>query len=749
MLKLCFKSPAKTVTVLLVAAILFPAALWLVGQLYFRQLHGVTLTAGKKAWVCQSPEEALDTSADRTDATAARLSAFIWIRQPEGMYFILKGFGRRRFFVDGKEIVEMRRMPYGPQSLPISQGMHRFDLIFNPNGPSTERLLMWTRDLIESESIPTERLYQRPVSTQLLYLDLAGQWAGILWRFDFALVVLILLIRGASWIFQRVGLFVPHPGEPANRLFRILLLVMLIARLAGIGYQLSEGLHPDERMVDNSVVVIRSGTLEPPQHFWSAGYVYATAAAEAVGEWIWSDSLPSHLAARFLSAVSSWLTCLVLFSATRKLFNGTVAFWATLFLGFAMMPVELAHQGIVEPTMVLFFLFAFRVLLELDVAKRKVAFAIAGLAAGMAVGMKQSAGIILLPAAAVCFSTPWATLKQSVLKFAFWGGGAVAGFLTLSPYSLLDFDQYMAAQRWQVRSQLGHAGSALFFVGDQSAHAGTIRITQYIADGMGMPLACFGALGCLVVAWKHRANALVILPVTLAYFAVCASSAASPYHYALLLCPFVAMLAAVALDFGSRFFVSRKAVLTVAGLLLLAIPFREVARLEIILQGTDTRRFAEAWCNRNLLPGTRVDYEMFGPRFLMPFRKGFRVPLFDREPWNRYISENHPTYYVFDDISHSVFADSPESFPVETEWFKLLREKGRVIQDFPGESYRLYNPHVIVYQLDLNVGDARAQELAELQTELSNKKAAQQPFATQLPMPRIVHTPRKYRRLLQ
>lgn len=748
MLMLCFKSPSKT-ALLLCAAILLPAALWVMGQLYFKPLQGVTLKSGKNVWVCRSAEEALDTSADRTNTTTAKLSAFIWIRQREGMYFILKGFGKRRFFVDGKEIAEMRRMPFGPQFQPISQGMHRLDLIFNPNGPSRDHSLMWTSDLVESESIPTERFYLQSMSKELLYLDLAGQWAGILWRFDFALVVLILLVWGAQWIFQRMGLFIPQHPDPANRLFRVLLLVMLIARLAGIGYQLAEGLHPDERMVDNSVVVIRSGTLEPPQHFWSAGYMYATAATEAAGEWIWNQELPPHLAARFLSAIFSWLTCLVLFSTVRKLFNVSVAIWATLFLGFALMPVELAHQGIVEPTMVFFFLFAFRLLLELNGTKRKAVFALAGFAAGVAVGMKQSAGIILLPAAAVCLSAPWAGLKQSVLKFVVWAAGAVAGFLVLSPYTLLDFDQYMAAQRWQVRSQLGQAGSALFFVGDQSAHAGTIRIIQYLTDGMGLPVSLFAALGCLVVVWKHRARALLILPVAFVYFAVCASSAASPYHYALLLCPFVAMLAAVAVDFISSFFASRKTILTVAGILLLAVPISEVVRLEVILQGTDTRRFAEAWCNRNLLPGTRVDYEMFGPRFLMPFRKGFRVPLLDREPWNRYISENRPTYYVFDDISYSVFADSPQAFPVETEWFKRLRQEGRAIQDFPGDAYRLYNPHVIVYQLDQNAADGRAQEMAQLQTELSNKKAAQQPFATQSQTLRIVHTPRKYRRQLQ
>lgn len=731
MLTLCLNAPAKTAAVLLVATILFPAALWFMGQQYFKELHGVRVAAGKKVGLSDSVEEALDLPVDGTDTNTARLSAFIWIRQPEGVYFILKGFGKRRFFVDEQEIVEMRRMPYGPQMQPISKGMHRLDLIFNPQGLSADHSLTWSHDLIESESIPTGCLYQRPVNAALLHLDLAAQYAGNLWRFDFVFVVLSFLIWCGRWIFRRTGLFVRHNMERQNWPVRILLLVMLVARLAGIGYQLAEGLHPDERMVENSVLVIRSGTLEPPQHFWSAGYVYATAAAEAIGEWIWKHELPPNLAARFLSAAFSWLTCLVLFSTAKKLFNATVALWATLFLGFALMPVELAHQGIVEPTMVFFFLCAFRLLLELDVAKRKVAFGIAGLVAGMAVGMKQSAGMILLPAAAVCFSASWAGIKQSVLKFAFWAAGALAGFMILSPYTLLDFDQYMATQRWQVRSQLGHAGSALFFVGDQSAHAGTIRITQYVVDGMGMPLTCFAALGCLMVAWKHRRNSLLILPVAIAYFAACASSAASPYHYALLLCPFVALLAAVALDFLSSLCVSRKVVLTALGLLLLAVPFKEVLRLEMILRGTDTRRFAEAWCNRNLPPGTRVDYEMFGPRFLMPFRKGFRVPLLDREPWNRYISENHPTYYVFDDISHSVFADSPESFPVETEWFKMLREKGRVIQDFPGQSYRLYNPHVIVYQLDLNAADGRVPEIVQLQPGGSHKKTALQRSAIQ------------------
>lgn len=695
-------SVTKAIAVLLVAGILSPAGIWFAGKKYFAPSHGLTISAGNGVSRWESPEDGLENLARRTDLRLAHLSGYVWIREPQGMYFILKGIGKRRFFVDGKELREMRRLPYAIQSNPVSQGLHHIELICDPSNFADDQYFVWSRDFIVPESIPAGRLYQHPMSGASLFMDLIGQWAGIFWRFNSVLLLILIAVLGGRWILQR---FLLWPETAAKQrvpwFFHILLALMLTARLAGIGYQLPEGLHPDERMVENSVMVFRSANLEPRQYFWSAGFEYATAAAETAGEWILDHDLTPHFAARFLSAIFSWLSSLVLFSIGKKVFNFSIAFWSTLFLGLTLMPIEIAHQGILESTMVFFFLFAFRLLLELDAGKGKAAFAIAGLVAGLAIGIKQSAGIIVLPALIVFLAVPGGKRMQVLYKLLFWGVGAAAGFFLLSPYTLIDFSHYIAVQRWQVRSQEGLAGSELFFVGDQSRYAGVIRVIQYLVDGMGPLLAAFAAIGCVVVAWKYRKAALWILPVPLAHFALIASSASSPYHYALLLCPFVALLAAVALNFAASHLPSRAFVLPALGILLLLDPLWNVIRLESTLQGSDTRQTAEAWCNRNLPPGSRVDYEMFGPRFLMPFWNTFRIPLLSRQRWNRFIVDHHPDYYIYDNISQSTFDETPESFPVETEWFRLLRERGRVIQDFPGETYRLYNPHLIVYQFDL------------------------------------------------
>jgi hypothetical protein len=46
-----------------------------------------------------------------------------------------------------------------------------------------------------------------------------------------------------------------------------------------------------------------------------------------------------------------------------------------------------------------------------------------------------------------------------------------------------------------------------------------------------------------------------------------------------------------------------------------------------------------------------------------------------------------------------LFTEAPNQFPVETEWLRQLKEKGRIVQEFPGTSYRMYDPDIIVFEL--------------------------------------------------
>src|SRR5262249_3675712 len=285
------------------------------------------------------------------------------------------------------------------------------------------------------------------------------------------------------------------------------------------------------------------------------------------------------------------------------------------------------------------------------------------------------------------------------LKVLCWGAGCVAGYLLLSPYTILDFREFLAYQTWQEHSQEGLTSKQLFFVENKSQFQSFLMILDYLIDGMGYPIVIFAGLGVLVLLWTSHKNALLILSLTFAYFTIVGLSRAAPYHYALLLCPFVALLASLAFLAASSKISRRGYAVLILGGVLLAPPLYDVIRLNKVEAGTDTRKIAESWCNRNLPPGSRVDYEVFGPRLLLPILNPVRLSLMHRDPWELDPNEIEGHYYIYDSDTADIFDGLPEDFPVETEWFQMLKKSCPVVKDFHGNSYRMYDPDLAIYEL--------------------------------------------------
>lgn len=664
---------------------------------YFESLHGVVVSAKSDFWYAPAPENALHNLSTKPDLNRARISFYVWERHSPGDYFIVKGVGRRQLFIDGAEMEELRRVPYGIQNDPMPAGFHHVELICQPSAFADETVFQWTTDFIQSLPIPLDLIYRKDVGAVTRWVDLCGNWLLILSKLNFAISIVLCAYFGLKQLLRHVGLLPQHSKRMSWGLAGLFVLILCV-RIAGIQYQVREGLHPDERMVQNSVMVFRTGDLQPRQYFWSSGFEYLAAAVENLGLWITGAELPTHLAARALSACFSWLSCLTLLSIGRKLFDESTAIWAVIILGFTLMPVEIAHQGIVESSMVSLFLLAFRFLLELSAETGIYGFAVTGVLAGLAIGIKQTAGLIVIPALIqFIFILRSGRFRWIAGKVLMWGAGCVIGYFILSPYALLDFHHFLAAQKWQVRSQEGRAGSGLFFAGEHSKAAAHILPFLYLADGMGYPILVAAGLGCVIVVLKSPRNAWPILPITFTYALVCAMSATPPYHYVLLLCPLIALLASIALH-GIPFRMPHRSVaIAILGMAILMPSLYQTFLLERTLRGKDQRSLMEEWCNKNLLPGSRVDYELFGPRFLMPFLNHYRISLFQRDAWNQYLIEGQPEYYVFDSITAKIFDQNPDS--LEGKWFRSLKTSSRIVQEFHGNPYRMYNPDLILYEI--------------------------------------------------
>jgi len=221
-----------------------------------------------------------------------------------------------------------------------------------------------------------------------------------------------------------------------------------------------------------------------------------------------------------------------------------------------------------------------------------------------------------------------------------------------------------------------------------------------LENGIGYPMVIAAGIGCILI-WKYsRKGFITVVPITLLYFLIASVVSAAPYHYPLLLCPFLAILAGVAVyDIAKRVHF-RKVMIAMLTVCLLIFPLIRVAKLERILAGVDTRRQSSEWCYLNLPSGARVDYELFGPRLLIPVFRSLMIPLWTRGTWDQYVALRKPDYVIMDgDTTRVILEKSAKIFPEEHQWFSGLRQNGVIVKEFSGNSYGQYNPHITIYKI--------------------------------------------------
>jgi hypothetical protein len=665
----------------------------------FSAEHGIRVHSGSEIWMEPTFHQAFKHIWEKKLQDPIDLETYVWVWPGEKHFLIFKGAPRKIYF-DGALAKDLSRKPWCMTEQPVPSGLHNILIRIPgipPESPTPE--FFWSRAYIASEQIGQDRLFLRDQSNRALNGILLAKSLAILARLNCVLLVLIPVVIA---IYRKMDPAIRKPGLA----FLVLFLIMVFLRFYGLTYQLEEGIHPDERAVENISAHFRAGDLKPQTYFYTPGFHYMTAGIENLAAWVLGHDLPPHVGPRFLSALFSSLSCLVVFSIGNAIVGGSTAMTASALFGFTFLPVQLAHFGIIESTMVFFFLLGVRTILNLSKGADAKAYLKAGLASGLAVGIKQTAAIICIPFFFMYFfangkdSLRWNAIK----KIFWWGLGAAATYVLLCPFTLLDFPRFLHDQIFQLRFLSGGTHTALYFVEDPS---GTKKILEYLDEGIGYPIFIAAAIGCILI-WKYSPKGFfAIVPITVLFFIIASMVKAAPYHYPLLLCPFLALLAAIAVTaLTTRIWragtpappaIYAIAILTVA---LLIPSFLRIVRLEQVLSGIDTRRQCSEWCYRNLPLGSRIDYEQFGPRFLIPVFRSLMIPLWTRNTWEEYMKIRIPEYVIIDSTTADIFLKkSREAFPQEHEWFEGLRQNGILIKEFSGISFGQYNPHVMIYKI--------------------------------------------------
>ncbi len=403
-------------------------------------------------------------------------------------------------------------------------------------------------------------------------------------------------------------------GDPMSRRWQractmLLLVGLLMAgaalRLTGINWDQFQHIHPDERFIvwvadsisfpaDFSTALdpLRS-TIDPfrwpPDHGDESGkprsyayghfplylLVFAAHAAQAIGKWLGETTLAfpallqplntigQHLAeynylalvGRALSALCDLGVLALVYALGRRVYGVSAGLLAAGAYAFAVLPIQLSHFYAVD--MVL----TFCVVATVALAARRAegggwpAWLVAGAFAGLAVGSKFSAILVVLP----LFAAAWCRVadrrpRALVGQLAATGGAAALVFVVTNPFALIEFPAYLSnilAQNAMV-SGIMDAPYTRQYIGTLPYWYFVQQLSQW---GTGWPLgfaAWAGLVWALIRFGSHRAGRAetILLAWALPYFALTGAFHAKFLRYMAPLLPFLVIFgsgAAIAL----------------------------------------------------------------------------------------------------------------------------------------------------------------------------------------------------------
>ena len=327
--------------------------------------------------------------------------------------------------------------------------------------------------------------------------------------------------------------------------------------------------------------------------------------------------------ARSVSALLCVLGVVAAFWAGRELWGDLEGVAAAGVLTFAFLPVAYSRiavtdVGTLAPVAVAL-VGAVRVL---DGGGRG-AYVLAGAGAGLAVGFKYTAGLVLLPVA-LAVGARLARERAGALRGAALGlGSALVALFVTTPFLFLDWDTALR----QLAQQAVTAGE--FRKLGQEDDSGVLYYLDSLTWGLGWGAGAAAVAGLVVLARRDRGRALLLAAFPLALFLYLALQSRYFGRWLLPAYPALALLAAAGVGALVRRVaarpVARAGVLAAVLALMLAQPAAADVRTARLLGRDDTRAIARDALVRTYRPRLRIVIEPAVParyyRLRRPRRK--------------------------------------------------------------------------------------------------------------------------------
>lgn len=332
-------------------------------------------------------------------------------------------------------------------------------------------------------------------------------------------------------------------------------------------------------------------------------------------------------ASRGLAAVLCLVGVAAVYWVGRQLWDRRTGLVAAAILCFAFLPVAFSRIAVTDvgtlAPVALALLFAIRI----HETGGWRWCAAAGAAAGLAVGFKYTAGLVLL-APALALALPLlrrhdrAALRRAALGGLAVGAGALLAFFVTNPYFFLDLDTALH----QLRGQAELAGNQDKF--GQERDTGVLYYLDSLTWGLGWAASAAAAAGAVLLARRDRAGAALLLVFPVALFLYLSVQSRFFGRWLLPVYPALALLAGYAVARGIALVRARAPrlewpALAVAGVLLLWQPLAADARSMAVLGHRDTREIARDWLAENEPRELRIIIEPAVPeRYYWPVVRG-------------------------------------------------------------------------------------------------------------------------------
>jgi len=435
----------------------------------------------------------------------------------------------------------------------------------------------------------------------------------------------------------------------------IIFFIFFLLRFFGIQFGLPyEGLHPTESFTVSQSIEYLSGHSFIPRDFQHPNLFQYLTTFFSFLLGINPLQYPYiYIIARMISCFASFLSVYFLYRLASEIFSSNaLGVLSASLLGFNLLSIKYAHYATPDSLALMFIVLALSWSWRLMCSPSMKNYILAGVFSGLSVSAKFS-GLM-----AVTF-----ILCAHFLSSKRRGSGLISAilasffvFFLLDPYQII-FIKRAVSDYSIYFGQKGYFAFTCFKVSGFFNYPFKIIPSVFGFTGFLCALA-----GCIVLYFKRRSLAILLIIPFLAYFLALGVESGASLQNSLLLLPFLSIFCAL---FCVRFIEKRYLFWFLLGLIIVP-QFIGAGIFDYFMLFRDTRVTAEEWILKNLPAGSKIGFERYTPYDLSLAGKKATDTAFESIFFHPSLSDNPAQYYRqegFDYIISSSFRqDSYDSF---------------------------------------------------------------------------------------